>query len=129
LVGWFLLTVAVGFVGSWIGKALKIPAGAMLGAVIGSRISKRDVLGIKVVALPALVLILGMIVMNLMVGLAIHYLGGLDITTALFASAPGGLSDMTLIADELRANIDQVAVLQLVRFLTILLRFFSMLFL
>ncbi len=149
----FLLTVAVGVCGGLLARRLKVPAGAMVGsmlgvavfsvlsghglfpgeirpfvqmcsgAVIGVGITRDDVLGLKKMILPIIVLILGLIFLNMSFGLAIHYVGGLDIVTSLFASAPGGVSDMALIADELGANSVEVALLQLTRLLGIYIIF------
>jgi len=147
---WIILTAAVGAAGGLIGKAVKIPAGALLGAMltaaalnvfgecatfpesfrapiqilsgtlIGSRITLKEIRGLKSMALPVVVLILGMIFLNLIVGVSIYFISEMDMTTALFSSAPGGLSDMVLISEELGANTAQVAVLHLVRLLTVL---------
>lgn len=150
---YFLLTVAVGAGGGLLARRLKVPAGAMVGsmlgvavfsvlsghglfpdqirpfvqmcsgAVIGIGITRADILGLKKMLLPMIILILGLIFLNMSFGLGIHYLGGLDIVTSLFASSPGGASDMSLIADELGANAVEVAILQLTRLLGIYIIF------
>ena len=137
--GWgivfFLVTLAVACAGAWIGKRVKIPAGAMLGAMagvavfhiltgrgrfpselktvvqilsgalIGSKVSRKDVAALKKILLPTAILLLFMTLMNLTLGISIYKLGGLDIATALFSASPGGLTDMALLAEELGATL------------------------
>lgn len=142
---WLLATLAVGGVGGLIGRKLKLPAGTMVGALaavilfnfvtgkayfpaqarvvvqilggalIGTRLHKKDVPELRRVLLPSLVLVISMLLMNLTVGTLLWKAGGLDVNTALFAAAPGGVSDMGIIAEDLGANMGQVSLLQLVR--------------
>lgn len=142
---WLLATLAVGGVGGFIGRKLKLPAGTMVGALatvillnlltgkayfpaqarvvvqilggalIGTRLHKKDVPELRRVLLPSLVLVVSMLIMNLTVGALLWKAGGLDVNTALFAAAPGGVSDMGIIAEDLGANMGQVSLLQLVR--------------
>ena len=145
----FLLVITVAAVGGFIGTKLKLPAGAMLGAMIatvimqmifeqpalpqglrvvlqlasgiliGSRVAKKDAIGLKRLALPVIVLITCMLIINIVVGTTMYQFSYLDIATSLFASAPGGLMDMTLISSELGANSAYVALLQLSRLIFI----------
>lgn len=50
-----------------------------------------------------------------------HRMGGLDVATALFSSAPGGMADMALISAELGAETAYVGILQMFRILVIIL--------
>ncbi len=148
-VGWILLTLLIGLIGGLISYRLKLPAGAMLGAMLfvivfnlisdhaylprdsrtvlqifsgvllGSRIEKKDLQTLKTIVRPSLVLIVSMVILNLIFGFAMHRIGGLDLATSLFATAPGGMTDMALIADELGASMIQVSSLQLLRLLVI----------
>lgn len=148
-VGWILITLLIGLAGGSISYRLKLPAGAMLGAMLfviifnlisgqayiprdsrtvlqifsgvllGSRIQKNDLLTLKTIIKPSLVLIGSMVILNLVFGFAMHRIGGLDLPTSLFATAPGGMTDMALIADELGASMIQVSSLQLLRLLVI----------
>jgi len=69
--------------------------------------------------MPTILLIVLMIIMNLALGAAMYKIGKLDIATSLFATSPGGLTDMALIAESLGANSAYVALLQLIRLITI----------
>ena len=89
------------------------------GAMIGSKVSKKDVVELKYIIVPTIILLLFMTLMNVSLGLIIYKVGRLDIATALFASSPGGLSDMALLSEELGANSTYVTLLQLIRVITI----------
>lgn len=146
----FICTLAVATVGGLLARKFKLPAGAILGsmvaviifnlttgygvvptefrpvlqtlsgALVGYRITKSDVIGMKTLLLPALILVAGMIALNIVIGIIVHYIGGIDFATALFASCPGGVTDIALIADELGADTAKVGFMQAVRLLSLL---------
>lgn len=116
-----ILSVACGF--HTVPKDLRPYVQMLSGAVIGSRIRRENLIQFKSLWRPALLFLPGMLLLNLCFGILMTLIGGLDLTTALFGSAPGGVADMALIADDLGANSSQVVVLQFFRLLTILLCF------
>lgn len=59
----------------------------------------------------------GFLVFGLAVALIMRRFGGIDWLTALFSSAPGGIAEMTLLADSQGANAPTVAVFHLTRVL------------
>ena len=145
------LTLAVGLAGGWLGKTLRMPAGSFMGALaavgalqiitgeayfpealrqtvqfcsgalIGCRITRKDLKEFRIIIVPTLLLILGMLVLNLAMGFAIHAFTDMDIVTALFSCTPGGMSDMALIAEALGAVTVVVAIMQLVRVIAVFL--------
>ena len=146
----FFVTTVIGIIGGLIFLRLKIPAGAMIGAMIGvmvfnilsesafypdalrkyvqifsgiligTRIQRKDISELKKVIVPSILLIISLFVLNLVFAALFTQFGGLDINTSLFAATPGGMSDMALIAEDLGANTAQVAMLQLTRILFII---------
>jgi len=144
------LTLLAAALGAFVFLKLKIPAGAFLGsmifvaafnilsslaffpgegrvvvrifagALIGARMKKADVIQMKTIILPAVMIVFGMLALNLSLGYGIHRLTGLELTTSLLGSAPGGIQDMALIADDMDADAAQVAVLHTIRILAIL---------
>jgi membrane AbrB-like protein len=74
------------------------------GILIGARMAYGDLIALKSVMIPALILIVGIIAVNLCLGFFISKVSKIDIVTSLFASAPGGMSDMALIAEDLGAD-------------------------
>lgn len=146
----FFLTMMVATVGGLIGLKLKIPAGALIGAMfavgiynimgresyipanvriaiqivagamIGLQVGKDTILGLKDMVVPAVIIIFGVVVINLVIGLLIAKFSNLDLATSLFASAPGGLTEMTLAANALGADTPKVALLQLLRLVSVI---------
>ncbi len=141
----FLVTMAIGAVGGWAGRKLKLPAGSLVGAMalvivfnlitqagfyppnlriavqicsgalVGSRITRADVIALKRIIVPTLMLVGCMLVMNLVTGFGMIQISDLDPTTALFACAPGGLSDMALISTDLGVENTDIIILQVLR--------------
>lgn len=145
-----IITIAIGFIGGFLGLKLKLPAGMMVGtliaiaifnvstgqaympqdvriitqiaagAFIGSGVSKKDVIELKYIVKPAIYMIISMIGLNLLMGLMMSKITGLDLITSLFATAPGGVIDMSLISSDMGADTSKVAVLQLARLMIVL---------
>ncbi len=144
-----LITIAVGAAGGLTARRLKMPAGAMTGALIavviytlitgkgyfpagykmyiqfftgalvGTKLTRKDVRELPSLAVPVLVQIVSMLVLNLVFGLLMHYMGGLDVPTAFFSSAPAGMTDMALIAADYGADTLYVSIIQLMRIVII----------
>lgn len=145
-----VLTIAVAMAGGFIGYKLGIPAGTVIfamisvallgiftgrnympvplritiqivaGALIGSGMSYADIISLKGILLPVIMLVIGLMIMNILIGIVLYKICKLDLPTALFAAAPGGVTDMAIIAQELGANAPKVAVLQLVRLISVI---------
>lgn len=144
-----LLTLLIAAAGGLTAKKLKVPAGAMTGAVIavaafglltekssfpvecktyvqffsgalvGVKITAKDVMDMRKMVLPAIVQIFSMLMLNTVFGLLMHFWGGLDIPTAFFCSAPAGMQDMALIAADYGANTLYVSIVQMLRIVCI----------
>jgi hypothetical protein len=143
------LTLVVAACGGLLGRKLKIPAGTMLGALLftilfnvfldkayipgdfrpwlqmlsgillGSGISRRDVRELKFLIVPGIVMIINMIILNIIFGYLMFRFSNLDLATSLLATAPGGMTDMALIAAELGGEMMPVTILHLARLLII----------
>ena len=149
----YLALAVAGLIGGLLFNALDIPSGAMIGAmlgamvltfsghrvqlpknfrnvtqtfsgaIIGSGMGMAEVLGLRQVALPAVILVLALACINLIVGFSVSRFGKLGLTTSLFASAPGGVSDMSIIAAELGADPAKVAAMQTLRMIVVVALF------
>ncbi len=143
-------TLIIAIIGGFIGIKLKIPAGALVGAMIavaiynintgkgdippyfkimaqivvggmiGLNFNMETVHELKDLIVPALILVFGLTVFSLSLGFIISKLTGLDMITALFSSSPGGLTDMTLISEAYGAEVPKVALLHLMRLVTVI---------
>lgn len=157
---WVIITVLIGITGGFTGVKLNIPAGAVIGSLIsvvafsiltgravfpeefttitqigtgtyiGSRISKKDVIELRKIVKPAIILTVSLCIFNITVSLFLSKNTPIDLVTALFATAPAGITDMTLISVDFGADSSKVAALQLVRLMSmitiipILIKFF-----
>jgi hypothetical protein len=93
------------------------------GALIGSQVLRSNIAQLKKIIVPTAMLIVGMLVMNVAAGFLLTCFGGLDASTALFASAPGGMSDMAIIAADMGADTVAVALMQLLRVIAVYISF------
>jgi len=145
-----ILTLIVAFIGGMVGLKLKIPAGALVGAMIavalvkigsgrgelpynfrimaqivvggmlGLNFTMETVTGLKNLIVPAMIVVIGLTLFSVILGFVLSKLTGMDLTTALFSVSPGGLTDMTLISGAYGADTPTVALLHLMRLLTVI---------
>ncbi len=145
-----LLTLCVATIGGIIGIKLKIPAGALVGAMLavaaikigtgrgelpytfrlvaqifvggmlGLNFSMDTIQGLRNLILPATIVVIGLTLFSVILGFTLSKLTGIDLTTALFSVSPGGLTDMTLISGAYGADTPTVALLHLMRLLTVI---------
>ncbi len=90
------------------------------GLLIGSGITTADIMGMGGVLLPAVIMVIGYIAANIVLSFIIRRFTDVDLTTALFATSPGGVSDMCIIAMDLGGDAPKVATMQLFRLVSAL---------
>lgn len=140
-----VLTLAIAGMGALIGKKLKIPAGVMVGAIvsvaivnllvgvpavpmflkwltqviagafIGVGLNRDCIQRLRKFVKPACIILCGLLSINILLGLALYHLSSMDLCTALFATVPGGLTEMSVISEEMGADTALVSVFQLAR--------------
>lgn len=145
------VTLLVAFIGGSIGIKLKIPAGALIGSMllvavfnivsgygelpisfklvaqmvvggmIGLSFTKESFVNMKNFIVPAFIMVLGLIFVSVLLGLIIYKFTDIDLVTALFAAAPGGMSDMAIISGEYGADQSIVVTMHLIRMITVIL--------
>lgn len=145
-----LITLFIGTIAGMLGLFLKIPAGAMsiavigtafynifsnnayipfklkqfiqilAGTFIGTQMTMKEIIGLKEITIPVIIIIIGFCLMNLILGMIIYKITTFSIQTALFSAAPGGMSDMSIIAEELGADTPKVATMQFCRLITVI---------
>ena len=141
----FLFMIIVGIVGGIIGYFSHLPAGTMScsmalvayfnvkthkaympiplrkiiqsfgGALIGAKVTLGDVIALKDLILPIILIIIGFCLMNVLVGFFLYRTTKFSLSTALLSASPGGMSDISLMAEDLGANAPQVASMQFLR--------------
>ncbi|SHJ53284.1 AbrB family transcriptional regulator [Paramaledivibacter caminithermalis] len=145
-----IYTLLIAGAGGYIGIKLRIPAGALIGSMafvaiyniyteqgniptnfklvaqivvggmIGLNFTMETISGLKKLIVPALILVVGLTLFSICLGFIIHRLTGLDLVTSLFSCSPGGLTDMTLISEAYGAQTHKVALLHLIRLITVI---------
>lgn len=91
------------------------------GLFIGKNINRQNIMMLKSVWKPAIITTVGVISFCICMGYVLSYFGGYDLATALFCCAPGGMLDMTLAADDMGADSSIVSVMQLGRYIAVVL--------
>jgi len=78
--------------------------------------SKMDLeIALKGLVLPIILIIIGFCLMNIFVGFFLYKTTKFSLSTALLSASPGGMSDISLMAEDLGANGPQVASMQFLR--------------
>lgn len=144
-----IITLLVATIGGLVGEKLKIPAGAMIcsmaavaiynvyssqgyipnnfklgaqivvGGMIGLRFTKETLSELKTMLLPAILILISLTAFCVLLGYFLHKFTGIDLTTALFSTSPGGLTDMALMADSYGADSPKVVVMHTMRLVTV----------
>ena len=140
-----ILTLIIAILGGYLASKKKVPAAYMLGALflvaifniffnraflpnyfkfvtqiatgtfIGSKFRSEDVKMLKKVIIPGMTMVVLMIIFSFILSYLMSTFLGIDNLTSFFATAPGGIMDISLIAYDFKANTSQVALLQLIR--------------
>lgn len=148
-----LFTFIVAFIGAKLGQKLNFPAPFMIGSMlavmlfsvltdtayfpqqakviaqivagifIGQKLTRSDVIHLKHVIKPTLLLLVLLTINTFIFGIVFSYIFDWNILTGLLATTPGGLMDTTLIAADFDSEIHVVAIMQLVRSIGVLLLF------
>ena len=98
----------------------KLLAQVIIGCAVGLNFTMDSILGLKKIIIPSIILLIGLTTLSILLGYIIHKFNGLDLQTALFSSAPGGLADMTIMSEAFGVQTHIVALLHLIRLTTVL---------
>lgn len=140
-----LLTIACAFVVGKVLDRLKVPGGMMIGAVIGAcgysiftsnalvpgeaktiaqiiagayigaGVSRKEVKEMRAVVKPALIVLSGLLLLNIVTGFILYNISSMDLLTSLMCCTPGGISDIPMIAADMGADPSKVVAMQFVR--------------
>lgn len=146
----FLVTLAAAFLCGVAGRLSGIPAGTLVfsmfgvialkllagraylplwakrlaqvlsGAYIGCGISRRDLLELRCLLLPAALILAGYFLNSLLTGQLLHRLFGYSRKTAMLIATPAGASDMALISADLGVTDKTVIELQIIRMVVVI---------
>lgn len=106
----------------WLGeRPADLPVGVnftalvLIGVSIGASVQRDTLAGALNLLLPALLILLVFSVVGVALALLLQHFFGFDLTTALFATAPGGMSNMAILAQDAGGNGFAVALIHMVR--------------
>ncbi|MGI6738530.1 MAG: AbrB family transcriptional regulator [Christensenellales bacterium] len=102
---------------AYIPSEAKFVAQIIAGAFVGAGVNREDLKQMKSIFKIALFVISSYFVVNVVSGILISRVGGIDPLTGMLSSAPGGISDIPLIAEDMGADSSKVLVLQFIRYI------------
>lgn len=102
-------------------KAFDFSALVLVGVSVGATINREALSSIIGLIVPALIILLVFSIVGVVLALVLRRYFGFDLMTALFAAAPGGLSNMAILAKDAGGNGLAVALVHLVRLIGIFL--------
>ena len=122
LIGAMIASAALGILTNraYMPKEFRTLTQIAVGAVIGTKLKKSDVLKLKDVVFPIAFMIICMMTLSAGMGVLIHKISQMDLLTSLFCAAPGGIADMTLAGQELGADTSKIVVLQMTRLIAVI---------
>lgn len=143
-----LITAIIGVIGGYLGKISGFPAGTLAGslilvilfqfncmsahlerkykkyvqifagALVGSSITKDTILHLYELIIPTIVLIVMYVLADFVLSYFMTKTKKIDYISAMFATAPGGASDMALVAGEIGSDSPKIAVLHMIRLIS-----------
>ena len=146
----FIQTISVATASGILGKTLNIPAGILIfsmlgvlcfklldhktympmwakrlaqvlsGAYIGGSVIYSDIVELKYLVIPALILLLGYFATCLLLGKALSKHFDMSIKEAMLVATPAGAADMALISSDLGVESTDLILLQIIRLLVVL---------
>lgn len=140
-----VITITVALAGGLLFKKMKFPAGLMVGAMlaagvlniftgivsvpaylkffvqviagayVGMAMDKEKVKQLRAIIRPAIVMVLGLLFINISLGILVYFMTDMDLMTSLFSTVPGGMTDVSIISQDMGADTARTAIFQLAR--------------
>ena len=104
-------------------KDLRLGIQILSGMVIGTRFTQADIKTLKTMVLPVIILVVMLLSLNVGFAFLMSHFTALSFMTSFFACAPGGVSDLALVAADFGATMEHVALLQLFRLISVIIIF------
>ena len=144
------LTLFIGSIGGITGYLLQLPAGPLIGSMLavgisnclgfksympanvrvicriivgcllGLNLNPKTIMELKTIFLPALIIVSFLFFAGCFIGFVVHKTCKMDIYTAILGSSAGGLTELSILAESIGGDGPKVAVIHLVRILTII---------
>jgi len=107
--------------------ALRVATQILAGTYLGLGINTESLYSIRTLLKPVSLILIFFFASTIVYGLLTHNLFGVDIVTSFYCFAPGGVSDIAIIADSIGGDVAMITFMQLARLITVFL-FYPMLF-
>lgn len=148
---YLIQTAAAALIGAWVFERLRVPAGALIGAMIavaivnligetaplpspaqflayaalgwavGAGVTSESVGALRRFAVPLLIVVAALLLVGGLIAVALVATGQTDAVTAFLAASPGGLSQMTALAEANGANASLVIAVHTFRVVAVIL--------
>ncbi|MEG1773915.1 MAG: AbrB family transcriptional regulator, partial [Oscillospiraceae bacterium] len=105
---------------AWLPIWAKRAAQVLSGAYIGCSMGYRDLLELRYLVLPALVILFGFTVNCFLVGSLLHRKYGMERKAAMLCATPAGATDMALIASDIGVHNTDLIVIQIARMVLVI---------
>ncbi|WP_434309203.1 AbrB family transcriptional regulator [Hominifimenecus sp. rT4P-3] len=92
----------------------------LAGAYVGSGVGLAEMQEMRLILIPAIGMLFMMVATNLFMGMAMVKISKVDIKTAMYACAPGGLSDMIMVSADVGADTAVVTAIHILRLLMVI---------
>lgn len=92
----------------------------LVGTIIGLNFNTGNIKAISQLILPSIIAVIGLLSMSIVLGVVLYKTTGQDLVTALFSTCPGGLTSMTLVANEYGAQTQVVVLFHTLRLVSVI---------
>jgi uncharacterized protein len=96
-------------------RPLEFTSFVLFGVIIGAGVTRADLSALTGLIGPALLVLVSLTFVGVGLSFVLERYFGFDLATAIFATAPGGMGNMALLAKESGANAFTVALIHLIR--------------
>jgi len=97
---------------------LRIATQILAGTYLGLSINKENLFSIRTLLKPISIILTLLFVNTIVMGYLVHRFFGIDLVTAMYSFAPGGVAEIAIIADSLGADAGMITAMQLLRLIT-----------
>ena len=114
-----VLNLSTGY--TYFPQTLRVVTQILAGTYLGLGISKESLYSIKTLLKPVSLIMVFFFSSTIIFGFLVYNLFDVDIVTSLYCFAPGGVSDIAIIADSIGGDVAMITFMQLTRLITVFL--------
>ena len=114
-----VLNLSTGY--TYFPQTLRVVTQILAGTYLGLGINTESLYSIRTLLKPVSLIMLFFFSTTIIYGFIVHKFFGVDIVTSLYCFAPGGVSDIAIIADSIGGDVAMITFMQLTRLITVFL--------